>query len=61
MPNLKWNLIFSCTLDSHECDMNIENSIINVIRGAMKFMSGIKKNGLYMLDGHIVCGEVIVT
>lgn len=60
VPHLKINLIFGGTLNSHGCVMKIENGTIKVIKVVMTLMREIKKNDLYLLDGHTTIREAII-
>ena len=58
--DLKRNLISLGMLDLMGCTIKIENGTLNILKGAMIMMKGLRKNGLYNLQGEIVVGTSIV-
>ena len=47
-------------LDSMGCTIKIENGELKILKGAKIVMKGIRKNGLYTLQGETVVGTSIV-
>ena len=60
IPELKRNLISLSMLDKAECSIRVESSVLKVLKGAMVLMKGDMANGLYILQGKVVSGEVNV-
>ena len=58
--DFKGNLISLGVLDSMGCTIKIENGTLKILKGAMIVMKGLRKNGLYTLQGETVDGTSIV-
>ena len=52
--DLKRNLISLGTLDDEGYDCRVSRGILKITKGSLVVMKGIKKSGLYRLDGEIV-------
>lgn len=61
VPELKRNLISLNTLDGLGCSYKAENWVLEVFKGSLDIMKGIKKNGFYILQENIVCGEAAIS
>ena len=61
VPDLKRNLISLGMLDKIECVIKLESGTLKVLKGFMVLMKGNLDNGLYMLQGSVVTGEVGVS
>lgn len=61
MPELKRNLISLGMLDNMGCSIKLESGTLKVMRGSMILMKGDMKNGLYVLQGTAVIGDVGVS
>lgn len=54
---MKKNLISTGVLDDKGFLSKTENGIMKIIKGSLVVMRGIKKNGLYVLQGKAITGE----
>ena len=54
IPDLKRNLISLGTLDDEGYDCRVSRGILKITKGSLVVMKGIKKSGLYRLDGETV-------
>ncbi|KAH9782310.1 hypothetical protein KPL71_008845 [Citrus sinensis] len=61
VPDLKRNLISLGMLDQIGCVVKVEQGIMSVVKGSLVLLKGIRKNGLYVLEGTTVTGMVSVS
>ncbi|KAH9646639.1 hypothetical protein KPL70_024932 [Citrus sinensis] len=61
VPELKRNLISLGILDQIGCIIKMESGVMKIIRGSMVIMKGAKNNGLYVLQGTAIIGDVSVS
>ena len=61
IPDLKRNLISLGMLDRMGCVIKLESGTLKVIKGSMVLMKGNLDNGLYVLQGSVVTGDVGVS
>lgn len=61
VPNLKRNLISLGMLDKMGCLVKLESDTLKVMRGSMVLMKGNLNNGLYVLQGTVVTGDVEIS
>ncbi|KAH9724313.1 hypothetical protein KPL70_007440 [Citrus sinensis] len=61
IPDLKRNLISLGMLDKMRCVIKLESGTLKVLKGSMVLMKGNLDNGLYVLQGSIVTGDVGVS
>ncbi|KAH9682681.1 hypothetical protein KPL71_027445 [Citrus sinensis] len=61
IPDLKRNLISLGTLDQIGCSIKVESGVMKVVRGSIVVMKGNKQNGLYVLQGTAVTGDVSIS
>ncbi|PKU72844.1 Retrovirus-related Pol polyprotein from transposon TNT 1-94 [Dendrobium catenatum] len=61
VPDLKRNLISLGTLDDSGYIFRSERGLLRISKGALVIMKGIKRNGLYVLQGATLVGETHVT
>ncbi|KAH9780126.1 hypothetical protein KPL71_007968 [Citrus sinensis] len=61
VPDLKRNLISLGMLDKMGCVIKLESGILKVLKGSMVLMKGNLDNGLYVLQGSVVTGDVGVS
>ncbi|KAH9723787.1 CCHC-type domain-containing protein [Citrus sinensis] len=61
VPDLKRNLISLGMLDKIECLVKLESGTLKVMKGSMVVMKGNVSNGLYVLQGSTVTGDVAVS
>ena len=61
VPDLKRNLISVGTLDQVGCSIKVEYGVMKIIRGSIVIMKGNKHNGLYVLQGTAVTGDVNIS
>ena len=61
IPDLKRNLISLGTLDQVGCSIKVEFGVMKVVRGSIVVMKGNKQNGLYVLQGTAVTGDVSIS
>ena len=59
--NLKRNLISLGLLDQIGCVVKVQQGIMSVVKGSLVLLKGIRKNGLYVLEGTTVTGMVSVS
>ncbi|KAH9716107.1 Integrase catalytic domain-containing protein [Citrus sinensis] len=60
IPDLKKNLISPGTLDQVGCSIKVEYGVMKVVRGSIVIMKWNKQNGLYVLQGTAVTGDVSI-
>ena len=58
VPDLKRNLISLGMLDKIGCLVKLESGTLKVLKGSMVVMKGNMSNGLYVLQGLAVTGDV---
>ncbi|XP_024030318.1 uncharacterized protein LOC112094206 [Morus notabilis] len=58
IPNLKRNLISLSSLDQKGYCYKAKDGVLKVIKGALLVMKGVLKQGLYILQGSTISGEV---
>lgn len=58
VPNLKRNLIFLSMLDKIGCLVRLKSGTLKVIKGSMVLMKRKLNNGLYVLQGTTVIGDI---
>ncbi|KAH9647613.1 hypothetical protein KPL70_025255 [Citrus sinensis] len=61
VPDLKRNLISLGMLDQMGYSVKIESGEMMIIKGTETIMKGLRKNGVFILDGEVVTGEVGVS
>ncbi|KAH9648891.1 hypothetical protein KPL70_025781 [Citrus sinensis] len=61
VPDLKRNLISLGMLDKIGCVVKVQQGIISVVKGSLVLLKGIRKNGLYVLEGTTVTRMVSVS
>ncbi|KAH9680944.1 hypothetical protein KPL71_026750 [Citrus sinensis] len=61
VPDLKRNLISLGMLDKMGCVIKLESGTLKVLKGSMVLMKGNLDNGLYVLQGSVVTGDVGVS
>ncbi|KAH9649101.1 hypothetical protein KPL70_025857 [Citrus sinensis] len=61
VPELKRNLISLGMLDQMGYSVKIESGEMVIIKGTEIIMKGLRKNGVFVLDGEVVTGEVGVS
>ncbi|KAH9652997.1 hypothetical protein KPL70_027263 [Citrus sinensis] len=61
VPDLKRNLISLGMLDQIGCVVKVQQGIMSVVKGSLVLLRGIRKNGLYVLEGTTVTGMVSVS
>ncbi|KAH9679155.1 hypothetical protein KPL71_026007 [Citrus sinensis] len=61
VPDLKRNLISLGMLDKTGCLVKLESGTLKVLKGSMVVMKGNMSNGLYVLQGSAVIGDVAVS
>ncbi|KAH9678917.1 hypothetical protein KPL71_025907 [Citrus sinensis] len=61
VPELKRNLISLGILDQMGCIIKMKSGVMKIIRGSMVIMKGAKNNGLYVLQGIAITGDVSVS
>ncbi|KAH9699562.1 hypothetical protein KPL71_024410 [Citrus sinensis] len=61
VPDLKRNLISLGMLDKIGCLVKLESGTLKVLKGSMVVMKGNMSNGLYVLQGSAVTGDVAVS
>ena len=61
VPNLRKNLISLGMLDKMGCFVKLESGTLKVMRGSMVLIKGNLSNGLYVLYGTVVTGDVWVS
>ncbi|KAJ4724837.1 Retrovirus-related Pol polyprotein from transposon TNT 1-94 [Melia azedarach] len=61
VPELKRNLISLGMVDRLGCSYKAENGVLKVVKGSLVIIKGIRKNGLYILQGNTVCGEAAIS
>ncbi|KAH9786526.1 hypothetical protein KPL71_010287 [Citrus sinensis] len=61
VPDLKRNLISLGMLDQIGCVVKVQQGIMSVVKGSLVLLKGIKKNGLYVLEGTTVTRMVSVS
>ncbi|KAH9779095.1 hypothetical protein KPL71_007588 [Citrus sinensis] len=58
VPDLKRNLISLGMLDQIGCKIRLESGQLCVLNGSNLVMKGTRKNGVYILDGEVISGEI---
>ncbi|KAH9650266.1 hypothetical protein KPL70_026310 [Citrus sinensis] len=58
VPELKRNLISLGMLDQIGCRVRIESGELMIVKDSQVIMKGSRKNGVFILDGDVVSGEV---
>lgn len=61
VPDLKRNLISFDMLDQMGYSVRIEYGKMMIIKGTETIMQGLRKNGVFVLDGETVTGEVRIS
>ena len=61
VPDLKMNLISLGMLDQIGCKIRLESGQLWVLNGSNLVMKGTRRNGVYILDGEVISGEVGVS
>ncbi|KAH9716240.1 hypothetical protein KPL71_021389 [Citrus sinensis] len=61
VSDLKRNLISLGMLDQIGCVVKVQQGIMSVVKGSLVLLKGIRKNGLYVLEGTTVIGMVLVS
>ena len=61
VPDLKRNLISLGMLDQIGCVVKVQQGIMSVVKGPLVLLKGIRKNGLYVLEGTTMTGIVSVS
>ncbi|KAH9726310.1 hypothetical protein KPL70_008223 [Citrus sinensis] len=59
--DLKRNLISLGMLDQIGCIVKVQQGIMSVVKGSLVLLKGIRKNGLYVLEGTTMTGMVLVS
>lgn len=54
VPDLKRNLISIRMIDQMGYVAKVQHNVLSVIKGSLVLLKGVRKNGLYMLEGNIV-------
>lgn len=58
IPELKRNLISLGMLDSCGHSFRAEDGVLKVLKGFMVIMKGVRQNGLYVLEGTTISGDL---
>ena len=61
VPKLRRNLISLGMLDSNGITYRLENGVLKVMKGSMAMLRGVLKQGLYILQGEAIIGDVPAT
>lgn len=61
IPELKRDLISLSMLDKTICSIRVKSSILKVVKGSMVLMRGDMINGLYILQGTVISGDVSIS
>ena len=61
VPKLRRNLISLGMLDANESSYRYENGVLTVMKGSMVMLKGVLKQGLYILQGEVIIGDVVAT
>ena len=61
VPELKRNMIFLGMLDQMRCSVRIELGELMIVKDSQVVMKGSRNNGVFILDGDVVSGEVRIS
>jgi len=61
IPDLKYNLISSGTLESNRCKYSAEGGVLKISKGVLVLIKGVRRGSLYIIRGSTVIGSAAVT
>ena len=61
VPKLRRNLISLGMLDANGSSYRSKNGVLRVMKGSMVMLKGVLRQGLYILQGKVITGDVAAT